>query len=145
MATPIEGHQPPTTFHLGVATSSVTSLPEVTTAMGTPFHDETEPVATTRRGAFTDTRLPSAFAAEADEATFPPKYSGLITAASEADIPLTVNAGNGAVVGATTTAVVAGAATTFLGGDEHPLNATAAARSVESPMEKAQRDEDRET
>ena len=52
-ATPTEGHQPPTIFHRGAAAAKVTSLPEVTTAIGTPFQDETAPLTTIRLVAVT--------------------------------------------------------------------------------------------
>ncbi len=141
--TPTEGHQPPTTFHLGAATARVTSLPEVTTAIGTPFHDETAPLTTTNPVAVTGLRLLKTLAADGDEGTEPPKYSGLMTAASAAGMPVAVK-GCGvttAVVGAT----VVGTATTFLGVEEHPLSAKAPARRTDIPTETAGRDEGTKT
>src|SRR5665647_3825375 len=43
--------QPPTIFHLGAPTAGVTSLPLVTTAVGTRFHAVTAPLTTTARRA----------------------------------------------------------------------------------------------
>src|SRR5450759_237731 len=144
--TPTEGHQPPTTLHLGAATASVTSLPEVTTAMGTPSHDATAPLTTTGPAALTGLRLSRALAARGDDATVPPKYSGLMTAASAAGIPVAVKGAGvttAAVVGATI--VVVGGTTTFLGVDVHPLSARAPARSADIPAKRAGRDEGRKT
>src|SRR5665647_561256 len=139
--TPSEGHQPPTTRHLGAFTARVTSLPRLTTAIGTPFHDATEPLTMTGPAALTGLRLSSALAAEGDDGTVPPKYNGLMTAASSAGIPAAVN---GAGLAA---AVIAGTAgfVTALGGEEHPLNDRAPTRSVDSPTERTGRDKDSET
>src|SRR5665647_1519565 len=82
--TPTDGHQPPTTFHLGAATARVTSLPEVTTAIGTAFDHETAPLTTTGPVALPGLRLRRTWAAEGEDGTEPPKYSGLMTAASAA-------------------------------------------------------------
>ena len=134
-ANPKEGHQPPTTFHLGAATARVTSVPDVTTAIGTPFHDATAPVTTTGPAALTGLRLSRAVAAEGDAGTAPPKYNGLMTSASADGIPVAVK---GAGVGTT---VVVGAAGVFLatlgGAEEHPLKARAATKAVASPTERA--------
>lgn len=141
-ATPTDGHQPPTTFHLGVATARVTSLPLVTTAIGTPLHDETEPLTTTGSAALTGLRLLRTLAAGEDERTGPPRYSGLITAARAAGMPVAVKVGGGttAVVGATV--VADGATVTFLGVDEHPLSAKAPTRNAVVPTAAAGRDKD---
>jgi len=121
-------------------------LPYVTTAIGTPFHDATAPVTTTGPVAVTGLRLSRTVEAEGDDGTGPPKYSGLITAASSAGIPVAVKGcgvTTAVVVGAT--AVVVGTATTFFGVDVHPLSATAPARSADTPTTTEGRDEGRET
>ena len=73
MDTPIEGHQPPTTLHLGAFTARVTSLPWVTTAIGHTLHDATEPLTTTVPDALTVLRLARALAAVGDNGTLPPR------------------------------------------------------------------------
>jgi hypothetical protein len=75
--------------------------------------------------------LLSTSAADGDEGTAPPKYNGLITAASSTGIPVAVKASGAVVFG------VVGAAATFLGVDVHPLNANAPARTVEETTDRA--------
>ena len=142
---PTDGHQPPTALHVGAATASVTSLPEVTTAIGTPLNDATEPLATTVPDALNGLRLARTWTTERDAATAPPKYSGWITAASAAGIPVAVKGcgvTTASVVGAT---VVVRVSTPFLGVDEHPVSARAPARSADIPAKMAGRDEGRKT
>src|SRR6476646_7761 len=88
VATPSEGHQPPTTFHVG-PTASVTSWPAVTTATGVPIHDPTLAVAVT--GPVAGLRALSAAPAVGEDVCVrsPPAYTVETSAASEAGAPLT--------------------------------------------------------
>src|SRR3954447_728870 len=87
-ATPSEGHQPPTTFHVG-PTASVTSSPAVTTATGVPIHDPTFAVASTGPAAFL--RALSAAAAVGEDVCVrsPPAYNAVTSVASGAGAPIT--------------------------------------------------------
>jgi len=134
---PIDGHHPPTTFHVGAATANVTSLPEVITAIGTPFHDATAPVATTFASALTGLRLRRTLATDGEDATVPPKYRGLMTAARAAGIPVAVKGGGVAtalVVGA------AGVALATFGDEEQALTARATVKTVAIPTKRGRRD-----
>src|SRR5829696_2240745 len=87
-ATPSDGHQPPTTFHVG-PTARVTSSPAVTTATGVPIHEPTFAVAST--GPRAALRALSAVPAEGEVVCVrsPPAYTLETSAASGAGAPLT--------------------------------------------------------
>jgi WD40 repeat protein len=112
----------------------VTSFPDVTTAIGTPFHDATAPLTTTGPAALTGLRLSRAVAAEGDAGTAPPKYNGLMTSASAGGTPVAVKGGG---VGTTVVVGAAGVFLAILGAEEHPLKARAATNAVASPTERA--------
>src|SRR3954451_9562328 len=87
-ATPSEGHQPPTTFHVG-PTASVTSSPAVTTATGVPIHEPTSALAVT--GPVPALRVWRAAAAEGEDVRVrsPPAYTVETSAAKGAGAPFT--------------------------------------------------------
>ena len=87
-ATPSDGHQPPTTFHVG-PTASVTSSPAVTTATGVPIHEPTSALAVTGPG--DAVRVLRAAAAEGEDVRVrsPPAYTVETSAAKGAGAPLT--------------------------------------------------------
>ena len=109
-------------------------MPDVTTAIGTPFHDATAAMTTTGPAALTGLRLRRALAAEGDAGTAPPKYNGLMTSASADGTPVTVK---GARVGTTVVVGAAGVFLATLGAEEHPLKARAATKAVAMPTERA--------
>ena len=87
-ATPSEGHQPPTTFHVG-PTAKVTSSPAVTTATGVPIHDPTFAVADTAKVAGVRALSAAAAVGEAVLARSPPAYTVETSAARGAGAPRT--------------------------------------------------------
>src|SRR4051794_14390667 len=87
-ATPSEGHQPPTTFHVG-PTASVTSSPAVTTATGVPIHDPTFAVASTGPAAFLRALSAAAAVGEDVRVRSPPAYNAVTRVASGAGAPAT--------------------------------------------------------
>src|SRR6478752_5533486 len=97
--TPRDGHQPPTTFHVG-PTARVTSWPAVTTATGVPIHDPTLAAAVT--GPVAGLRALSAAPAEGEDVCVrsPPAYTVATGAGREPGAPLTRTPDVGAEDGA---------------------------------------------
>ena len=88
VATPSDGHQPPTTFHVG-PTASVTSSPAVTTATGVPIHEPTSAVAVTGPGDAVRVLRAAAAVGEDVCVRSPPAYTVETSAAKGAGAPLT--------------------------------------------------------